>query len=106
MSDTEAEKPDDVTAAIGVAKAFLLQAFQGEAIENLGLEEVVPVRPEAGEWNVTFGFNRRWQHPAENNSFLQMAALAAAARPARTYKIVKVNVHGPRGLSITNRKDD
>ena len=40
MSEAEADKPDEVTAAIQVAKEFFLKAFQGERLENLGLEEV------------------------------------------------------------------
>ncbi len=102
MSDVEAEKPDEVTRAIRVAKEFLRQAFQGETIENLGLEEVK--KDYDSIWDVTLGFNRRWDYPPANNTFLQIAA--AAARPQRTYKVVKVDLSGSKGLSITNRKDD
>ena len=99
---SEVELPDDVARAIKVAKQFLLQAFQGEKLENLGLEEVK--LDHGREWEITLGFNRTWDHPAGTNAFLQMAA--AAARPQRTYKVVKVDLNGPKGISITNRKDD
>lgn len=99
---SEVETPDDVTRAIKMAKEFLLKAFQGEKIENLGLEEVK--HDYGSEWEITLGFNRRWDYPAGSNAFLQMAA--AAARPHRTYKVVKVDLDGPKGLSIFNRKED
>ena len=54
---SEAEAPDDLAQAIKVAKAFFLQAFQGENIENLGLEEVR--RNHGSVWDVTLGFNRK-----------------------------------------------
>lgn len=105
MSEAEASKPDEVTAAIQVAKEFLLKAFQGERIENLGLEEVIQNTYEK-TWNVTFGFNRRWDYPPPGNQFLAMAAAAATARPQRVYKVVTVDLNGPKGISITNRHDD
>lgn len=105
MSEAETDKPDEVNAAIQVAKEFLLKAFQGEKLENLGLEEVQWNKYE-NTWNITFGFSRRWDHPPPSNHFLAMAAAAAAARPQRTYKVVTVDLNGPKGLSITNRHDD
>lgn len=105
MSEAETNKPDEITAAIQVAKEFLLKAFQGEKLENLGLEEVQRNKHD-GTWEITLGFSRRWDHPPPNNQFLAMAAAAAAARPQRTYKVVTVDLSGPRGLSITNRHDD
>ncbi len=99
------EKPDEVTAAIRTAKEFLLKAFQGEKIENLGLEEVRRNKHD-DTWEITLGFSRRWEAPPPNNTFLAMAAAAAAARPLRTYKVVTVDPNGPKGLSITNRQDD
>ena len=102
MSEARVEELDDVNKAIRLAKAFLLKAYEGETIENLGLEEV---RQNHGSiWDVTLGFNRRWDHPQGANSFLQMAALAA--RPQRTYKLIQVDLSGPTGLSITNRKGE
>lgn len=104
MSEAD-DKPDEVTAAIQAAKQFLLKAFQGENLENLGLEEVR--RSTHGDtWEVTLGFSRQWDHPPPNNAFLAMAAAAAAARPQRTYKVVTIDPNGPKGLSITNRHDD
>lgn len=80
MSEADTDKPDEVTAAIQAAREFLLKAFWGERIENLGLEKVR--RSQSGDtWDITFGFNRRWDHPPPSNNFLAMAAAAAAARP-------------------------
>jgi hypothetical protein len=103
MNDVQAER-DELTDAIQLAKAFLLKAFQGEKIENLGLEEVR--RDHGSIWDITLGFSRSWDHPTPNNTFLQMAAAAAAARPQRVYKVVKVDLDGAQGLSISNREDD
>ncbi len=52
------DKPDEVTAAIQAAKEFLLKTFQGEKIENLGLEEVRQNKHD-DTWEVTLGFSRR-----------------------------------------------
>lgn len=107
MSEAGADKPDEVTAAIQAAKEFLLKAFQGERIENLGLEEVRRNRHDR-TWEVTLGFNRRWDSPPASNNFLAMAAAAAAAaaRPQRIYKVVTVDLNGLEEFSITNRHDD
>ena len=103
MSDTEAVRSDEVTRAVQAAKDFLLHAFKDEKIENLSLEEVKHDR--GGQWDITLGFSRRSEVPLSmTNSFLQAAA--AAARSQRAYKVVKVDLDGPRGLSITNRRDD
>lgn len=98
MSEAETDKPDEVTAAIRVVKEFLLKAFQGEKLENLGLEEVRRNKYE-DTWDITFGFNRCWDHLLPSNNFLAMAA----ARPQRTYKVVTADLKGPKGFSITNR---
>ena len=101
MSEAEAETPDEVTRAIQLAKKFLLHAFQGEKIENLGLEEVR--KEHNGHWDVTFGFNRSWDHPP-GNTFLQMATQASRIR--RTYKKVKVDLNRSEGLAIFNHNND
>lgn len=105
MSEADADRPDEVTAAIQSAKEFLLKAFRGETIENLGLEEVRRNKRDR-TWEVTLGFNRRWDSPPASNNFLAMAAAAAAARPQRIYKVVTVDLNGLEEFSITNRHDD
>lgn len=105
MSEAGTDKLDEVAAAVQAAKEFLLKAFQGEKIENLGLEEVRRNKREH-TWEITLGFNRRWDSPPPNNNFLAMAAAAAAARPPRTYKVVTVDLNGLEEFSITNRQDD
>lgn len=111
MSEAETEKPDELTLAISTAKSFVQKAFAGENIENVGLEEVKP--PEYGSvWEITLGFDRRRPRPPTfheamgvPNAFLQAAA-AAAARPLRVYKVVKVDTAIPKALSLTNREED
>jgi hypothetical protein len=106
MSETEAEKYDELTQAIQMAKTFLLKAFNGEKIENLGLEEVQH-NPYDSTWDITLGFNRprEFLNPA-SNAFLQVAAAASAARPPRIYKVVRINMREGEAVSIKNRKDD
>lgn len=99
------DKTDEVAAAIQAAKNFLLKAFQGEKIENLGLEEVRRNKHDR-TWEITLGFNRRWDSPPPGNNLLAMAAAAAAARPQRIYKVVTVDLSGLEDFSITNRHDD
>lgn len=102
---SEAEKPDDLTMAIQTAKAYLARAYKDEKIENVGLEEVK--HDEYGTtWDITLGFNRPREVPQSLNNFLQAAAAAAAVRPQRVYKVVKVDLNGLKGISISNRKDD
>ena len=111
MSEAEIDEPDEMTLAISTAKIFLSKAFKGESIENIEFEEIQP--PDFGNiWKVTLGFNRRKDSSTVNlssnllsNSFLQAVA-AATVRPRRVYKIVSVDVAGPKAISITNRKED
>ena len=103
---SEAERPDELTLAIQMAKAYLLKAFSGEKIENLGLEEVKH-DPYQHHWDITLGFDRPRVLPSNPpNHFLQFAAAAAAVRPPRIYKVVRIDMQNGEATSITNRKDD
>jgi hypothetical protein len=107
MSETEAEKPDEITSAIQMAKAYLLKAFKGEKIENLALEEVEH-DPYQHIWDITLGFDRPRDIPRAipvPNEFLRLAA-ASAARPPRIYKVVRIDFNRGEAVSIKNRKDD
>jgi hypothetical protein len=110
MSETKAEKPDEITSAIQMAKAYLLKAFKGEKIENLALEEVEH-DPYQHIWDITLGFDRPRDIPRARaipvpNEFLRLAAAASAARPPRIYKVVRIDFHRGEAVSIKNRKDD
>ncbi len=105
MSEARADEGDEVTLAIETAKAFLLRAFRDEKIQNLALEEVRP-DPYKRIWDITLGFHRARPIPTLPNEFLQIAAIAAAARPPREYKVVRVDMDAKRGVSIVNRKED
>ena len=52
----------DVVAAVRIAKAYVAQAFAGEPISNIGLEET-EFDEVNGEWNITIGFSRPWEKP-------------------------------------------
>ncbi len=106
MSEAEISESDELTQAIQMAKGFLVKAFAGERIENVGLEEVQH-DPSRRIWDITLGFNRpRDIFPGAPNTFLQFAAAASAARPPRIYKVVKIDMEDGKAVSITNRKDD
>ncbi len=106
VSEAKADDSDDLSLAIAMAKEFLLKAFKDERIQNVGLEEVQH-DPYRRIWDITLGFNRPAViAPNLPNTFLQAAAAAAAARPPRVYKVVRIDMDGPQAVSITNRKDD
>jgi hypothetical protein len=96
----ERDDREQMNIAIAAAKDYLLRAFRDENLEKLGLEEV---KHSGGNiWQITLGFMRRWHEPPARNSFLQMAAIATAARSQREYEVVTVDLDGPKGLSIVN----
>lgn len=101
----ETESQDEMSKAILLSKSHLIRAFQGEHVQNLGLEEIKQDINDFHQWQVTWGFDRHWEYSGEN-TFLRMAAQAAAARPQRIYKVVTVDLNTGKGLSIVNRKDD
>ena len=86
----------DVKLAVGVAKRHLNHVFADEQIMNVGLEEVEFDRV-SNDWRITIGFSRPWD---------QKNALTAAlgeGRPARSYKVLRINDVNGRVESITDR---
>ncbi len=89
----------DVKEAVALAKGYIRDLFSGEAISNVGLEEVEFVEG-AKVWRVTIGFSRPWD-TAPN-------ALAAIAQqvssPKRSYKVVQIDDSRGQVRSVKNRE--
>ena len=86
----------DVKEAVGTAKAYVAELFAGEQITNVGLEEV-EFDDMTNGWRITIGFSRPWD---------QKNALTAAlgeGRPARSYKVLRVDDKTGRVDSLTDR---
>ena len=85
-----------VKDAVSLAIQHIGDLFEHEKVTNLGLEEV-EYDHDASEWEVTVGFSRPWDYPA--NSLTVMAG----AKASRSYKIVKINDNNSQIISIKNR---
>jgi len=85
--------------AVRLAKDYIQDMFESEQIMNLGLEEV-EFDEDSNSWNVTIGFSRPWDAPAN--------ALAAVAQrlnlPNRSYKVVCIDDSAGKVRSVKNRE--
>ena len=83
--------------AVRAAKAHIADLFADEAIENVGLEEVVFCDGDpSGEWRVTVGFSRLWNHKNP------LIAALGDRRLGRSYKVVRVSDGDGRIASVTD----
>jgi hypothetical protein len=87
----------DVKEAIKRAKAYVADVFAEESIANIGLEEV-RLDDENRNWLITIGFSRLSgiDQMTKNLSFLKSDL-------PRIYKVVKVQDHDGKLISISNR---
>jgi hypothetical protein len=89
----------DVKQAVARAKAHIAELFEDEQISNLGLEEV-EFDDQSRVWNVTIGFSRPWDVPAN-----PLAALAQkVSAPTRCYKVVSIRDATMEVRSVKNRE--
>src|SRR6266851_1128670 len=98
-----------VKEAVAAAKQAVIDAFAGEHVSNLGLEEVefLELGPAHGVWNVTIGFSRPWDRPPQPDTGLAIATAIALARSggwSRSYKVVRIADPEGRVLSIKDRQ--
>ena len=85
----------DVVEAVQTAKEYINKIFENENIQWVGLEEIV--FDEASDtWKVTIGFSRAW-------GLVPTISAAAGDRNARLYKVVKIDDHTSRIVSLTDR---
>lgn len=74
--------------AVQTAKEYILEVFNDEGIDRLGLEEL-EFRVEDATWEVTIGFRRHW-----NSAPPPRFALPSSPREDRIYKTVRINEDG------------
>ena len=85
----------DAKQAVRRARKYLVDLFDDEGIEQVGLEEI-DFDGTSNEWRVTLGFSRPWDRRANLE--------AALGGPApRSYKVIRI--HDPDGeiKSLTDR---
>ena len=83
----------DVKEAVAVARSYLTDIYTGEAIENLGLEEV-EFDDSADAWCITLGFSRPWDRsPQPRPSVLPLTLGEPAPQQElrRSYKVLRIN---------------
>ena len=93
----------DVKEAVKTAKDYVTELFEGEGLENVGLEEVL-FDDEAGVWRVTVGFNRPWDNA--KNLADAMSAISAGELPEwrrRSFKVVRIQDGTGKVISLTHR---
>ncbi len=86
----------DVREAAQVAKEYLIDLFDGEGITNVGLEEV-EFDENSFDWRITVGFSRPWD---QKNP---LTAALGEGRPARSYKVLRINDEDGRVISVKER---
>ncbi len=86
----------DVREAAQVAKEYLIDLFDGEGISHVGLEEV-EFDDTSNEWKITIGFSRPWEHK------ITLTAALGEGRPARSYKVVRINDVDGSVISVKDR---
>ena len=86
----------DVKEAARTAKAYVADLYAGEAITNVGLEEV-EFDDRSNDWKITIGFSRPWDRKAN------LAAALAAGTPARSYKVVRIADDDGHIVSLRDR---
>lgn len=85
----------DVKQAVQAAKQQLLQVFAGEEITDIGLEEVEYDNTK-GNWKITIGFTRPWDHKHS------LATALGTQHMGRSYKVISIGRNG-RMVSIKDR---
>ena len=86
----------DVREAAQAAKEYLINLFDGEEIAHVGLEEV-EFDDASNNWKITIGFSRPWDHRNP------LTAALGEGRPARSYKVVRINDDDGRVISVKDR---
>ena len=93
----------DVKEAVKTAKDYVTELFEGEDLENVGLEEVL-FDDEAEVWKVTVGFTRPWDRA--KNLMDAMSAVSAGEFPEwkrRSFKVVQIQDGTGKVVSLTHR---
>ena len=86
----------DAKEAVGTAREYVFDLFQAEQLLNVALEEV-DFDDLSNDWKITIGFSRTWE---QNTS---VATMFGDKRPARAYKVVRINDNSGKVKSIKDR---
>jgi hypothetical protein len=86
----------DVKEAVRAAKEYVVDLFDGEEIECVGLEEV-EFDHESDQWKITIGFSRPWDRPKTLSASLREDPLR------RSYKVVCINDADGKAVSVKDR---
>lgn len=86
----------DVKQAVQTAKEHVVDLFDGEEIDFVGLEEVV-FDDESVQWLITIGFSRPWDRPKTLSAALREEPLR------RSYKVVRINDSDGKVVSVKDR---
>lgn len=90
----------DVKEAARTAKEYLQELFSSEQIRNVGLEEVEFDRMSHC-WKITVGFSRPWDQG--NSLIAKLGEQLGEQRPARSYKVIRIDDRDGRVESLTDR---
>ena len=85
----------DAKEAVDTAREYLVELFDGEGIEQVGLEEV-DFDGTSDEWKVTLGFSRPWDRRANLEA-------ALGGPPPRSYKVIRIDDLDGEIKSLTDR---
>ena len=88
----------EMKQAINIAKSHILQAFEGEYVDSIRLEEI-EYKENEKEWFITFGLYR-----PQVSSGLGFSTSSLHQPLKRSYKIVRVSEDEGRALSVRNRE--
>lgn len=87
----------DVKEAVARAKTYVAQAFDGEGLRDLGLEEI-RFDDHTDAWLITLGFSRPWDTPK-----IVTNRLGRDLDLNRTYKTVRIADPDGRLLAVDDR---
>lgn len=87
----------DVKEAVAKAKTYVAEAFAGESLRDLGLEEI-RFEDESDAWLITLGFSRSWDPPK-----IVTNRLGRDLDLNRTYKTVRIADPDGRLLALDDR---
>ena len=104
---SQADTRIDVKQAAQIAKSFVADAFAGDGIERVALEEIA-FADEHDEGRITVGFSRPWDRDSVDPAAFgqggwQMRYQELLNLLKRTYKIVAVSAADGRVARVENR---
>ena len=92
----------DVKEAVSKAKDYVAEVFEGEYLQNVGLEEVT-FNEMQGRWLITVGFSRGWKYrvPTTLNETLSGSSTRPGGGGLREYKVIEISDRDEKVHSIT-----